>query len=224
MLILVIFVPLARRIRTGQAPQGKMWNFLEALLLFLRDEVARPRDWQNTKPIGFCRLSGRSFSSFYFATCWVLVPWLGSPTGAWGCTLALAVVTFVTVVGAGILKFGPIGFWIGQVPHMELPLVLALFIKPMIFAIEIIGLLVKHFVLSVRLLANMFAGHLVLAVIIGFIAMTADQHVALWSGVTIASVLGAVALNLLELFVAFLQAYIFAFLSALFIGMAVHQH
>jgi F-type H+-transporting ATPase subunit a len=70
----------------------------------------------------------------------------------------------------------------------------------------------------------MFAGHLVLAVIITFIAATAHSFLALWVGVAIGSVFGATALNLLELFVAFLQAYIFAFLSALFIGMAVHQH
>ena len=60
--------------------------------------------------------------------------------------------------------------------------------------------------------------------ILGFIAATAKSVIVLWFGVTVASVFGAAALNLLELFVAFLQAYIFAFLSALFIGMAVHQH
>ena len=75
-----------------------------------------------------------------------------------------------------------------------------------------------------RLLANMFAGHLVLAVVVGFIAASANTILVLWLGVTIGSILGATALSLLELFVAFLQAYIFAFLSALFIGMAVHQH
>ena len=105
---------------------------------------------------------------------------------------------------------------------MDLPLVLAIFLKPMILLIELLGLGIKHFVLSVRLFANMFAGHLILAVIIGFIAETA--HLAIWYGVMPAAVFGAVALNMLELFVAFLQAYIFAFLSALFIGMAVHQH
>jgi F-type H+-transporting ATPase subunit a len=68
----------------------------------------------------------------------------------------------------------------------------------------------------------MMAGHLVLTVIIGFIAATAGSA-AFW-GVTPASILGATALSLLELFVAFLQAYIFTFLSALFIGMAVHPH
>jgi len=126
-------------------------------------------------------------------------------------------------VGAGMAKMGPIGFWLSQVPHMELPGVLAVLLLPMIFLIEILGLFIRHFVLAVRLLANMMAGHLVLAVIIAFIGASYDLSV-LWWGIAPMSVLGAVALNLLELFVAFLQAYIFTFLSALFIGMAVHPH
>ena len=88
---------------------------------------------------------------------------------------------------------------------------------------EVLGLFIKHVVLAIRLLANMFAGHLVLAVMLGFIAATADKLI-LWLGVTVASVAMCVALNLLELFVAFLQAYIFTFLSAIFIGLAQHQH
>ena len=88
--------------------------------------------------------------------------------------------------------------------------------------VEIVGVCIKHGVLAVRLLANMFAGHLVLAVIVAFIADVAGMYV--WYAVAPASVFGAVALSLLELFVAFLQAYIFAFLSALFIGMALHPH
>ena len=73
-----------------------------------------------------------------------------------------------------------------------------------------------------RLLANMMGGHVVLAVILAFIAASAQS--LWWWGVMPASVLGATALSMLELFVAFLQAYIFTFLSALFIGMAVHPH
>ena len=93
----------------------------------------------------------------------------------------------------------------------------------MIFVIEILGLFIKHTVLAVRLLANMMAGHLVLAVIMAFIAAAATNALV-WYGVAPVSVLGATALSMLELFVAFLQAYIFTFLSALFIGMAVHPH
>ena len=93
---------------------------------------------------------------------------------------------------------------------------------PMLFVIEIFGMLIKHFVLAVRLLANMMGGHMVLAVITTFIVATAGR--AIFWGVMPVSVLGATALSLLELFVGFLQAYIFTFLSALFIGMAVHPH
>jgi F-type H+-transporting ATPase subunit a len=93
----------------------------------------------------------------------------------------------------------------------------------MIFLIEIFGLLVKHGVLAVRLLANMMGGHVVLAVIMAFIGASATA-LLIWIPVTFFSVLGATALTMLELFVAFLQAYIFTFLSALFIGMAVHPH
>jgi F-type H+-transporting ATPase subunit a len=151
-----------------------------------------------------------------------LVPWAGSATGALATTGALALLTFATVIFSGMAKLGPVGFWVGQVPHMDLPLPLAILLKPMIFAIEVMGLLIKHFILAMRLLANMMAGHLVLAVILAFIAASATSMA--WYAVTPASVLGAVALSLLELFVAFLQAYIFTFLSALFIGMAVHPH
>ncbi len=222
-LMIMIFVPLAWRIRTGKRPRGLLWNFFEVILLFLRDQVARPaigrKDADRFLPyvwtvfffILFCNLLG-------------LVPWAGSPTGAWGCTVSLAAIAFLIVIGSGMKKYGPVGFWTGQVPHMELPFVMAILIKPMVFVIEIVGLGIRHFVLSIRLLANMFAGHLVLAVVVGFIAMTAEHHIVLWSGVTVSSVLGAVALCLLELLVAFIQAYIFAFLSALFIGMAIHQH
>ena len=106
---------------------------------------------------------------------------------------------------------------------MDVPFVLAIFLIPMIFLIEVGGLVVKHGILAVRLFANMFAGHLVLGVVMGFIAAAA-QSLLLWWGIMPLSVFGATALNLLELLVACLQAYVFTFLSALFIGMAVHQH
>jgi F-type H+-transporting ATPase subunit a len=89
------------------------------------------------------------------------------------------------------------------------------------FVIELVGLLIKHIVLAVRLFANMFAGHTVLAVILGFILAAKG---ALFYLVTPVSIMGVILLSLLELFVAFLQAYIFTFLSALFIGFAVHPH
>ena len=95
--------------------------------------------------------------------------------------------TFGTVVVAGSKKLGVVGFWKAQVPHMELPFVLAILLKPMIFAIEIVGLLIKHFVLSVRLLANMFAGHLVLGVLVAFVAVVGTQVSSYWQSVVFGS-------------------------------------
>ena len=222
-IILVVFIVYARKIAGGRLPRGRFWNMIEMLLLFIRDDVARPAIGRKDAD----RFLPYLWTVFFFVLgCNLLgmIPFAGSPTGALAVTGALACMTLITVTGAGMMKFGVFGFWIGQVPHMELPFVMAIFIKPMVFLIEVMGMAIKHFVLAVRLLANMFAGHLVLAVLLSFIAATAGEHLLMWSGVTLASVLGATALSLLELFVACLQAYIFAFLSALFIGMAVHQH
>jgi len=107
---------------------------------------------------------------------------------------------------------------------MDVPKPMLLFLWPLMFVIEVAGLLIRHIVLAVRLFANMFAGHVVLAVILGFILMAWDSAAAVFWPVAGASVLGLIALSMLELFVAFLQAYIFTFLSALFIGSAVHPH
>ena len=93
----------------------------------------------------------------------------------------------------------------------------------MIFFIELMGTFIKSFVLAVRLFANMFAGHLVLSFILLFIYMAGKGGFSpLWLVVTPASIVGQIALSLLELFVAFLQAYVFTFLTALFVGMALH--
>ncbi|MDD3586567.1 MAG: F0F1 ATP synthase subunit A [Thermoguttaceae bacterium] len=223
MLLILIFVPMAMKLRGGKYPKGRFWNFWEVILLYLRNEVIRPsigkKDAGRFTPflwtlfffILFCNLAG-------------LVPWFGvSPTGSLSVTAVMALSTFLVVIGSGMKKFGVVGYWLGQVPKMELPFVLAVLLKPMMFVIEVIGLGIKHVVLAVRLLANMFAGHLVLAVFLAFIAAVADNFV-LWLGVTAGSLFMSVCLNCLELFVAFLQAYIFTFLSALFIGMAQHQH
>ena len=83
---------------------------------------------------------------------------------------------------------------------------------------------IKHAVLGIRLLANMVAGHLVLLGIMGLIAAAAAAPLANWSLVATIGILGSTIFSILELFVSFLQAYIFTFLSALFIGASVHHH
>jgi len=221
LIICGLFLGLAAKIRSGGAPKGRLWNMLEAFLFYLRDQVALPcigaHDVNRFVPI--------VWSVFFFVlgcNLMGMLPWVGSPTASLAVTAALAMVTFITVLGAGMARLGFWGFWKAQVPHMDLPKPVAVFLIPMIFVIEIFGLLVKHFVLAVRLLANMIGGHVVLAVLLAFITMTASSF--LFWGVMPASVLGATLLSLLELLVAFIQAYIFAFLTALFIGMAVHPH
>jgi F-type H+-transporting ATPase subunit a len=159
-----------------------------------------------------------------------ILPWAGAPTAAFAVTFAMACVTFFTVVVAGMLQFGVLGFFLNQIPGMDLPWYMAIFIKPMVLAIELLGLLIKHGVLAVRLLANMVAGHLVILGIMG-LAFGADAALQFsgepgWKwGVTAAiAIIASAAFSVLELFVAFLQAYIITFLSALFIGAAIHKH
>mgnify|MGYP001795174508 CR=1 FL=1 len=217
----VLFGWLASQIKSGAAAKGKLANLLETFCVFIRDEVARPaigaKDADDYLPF--------LWTLFFFVlgcNLFGMIPWMGSPTGTLAVTAVLALMTFVAVVGIGVAKYGLAGFLKVQVPHMDLPGPVAIFLVPMIFVIELLGLLIKHGVLAVRLLANMMAGHIVLAVLIGFIGYSAAA--VAWWGVAPASVLGATALSLLELFVAFLQAYIFVFLSALFIGAVVHPH
>lgn len=220
-LLVAIFVPLANRVSSGQRPQGRWWNLLEAMVQFIRDDVARPAIGKHDAD----RFLPVLWTLFFFVLiCNLLgmIPWAGSATGALAVTGTLAFIVFLVVTGSGMAKLGVVGFWKAQVPHMELQKPIAVVLVPMIFVIEIMGLLIKHFVLAIRLLANMFAGHIVLVVVMSFITATAGSYA--WYGVMPASVAGATALSLLELFVAFLQAYIFTFLAALFIGMAVHPH
>ena len=220
-LMVAIFVPLARWAAKGDRPRGRWWNMFEAVVLFVRDQVARPAIGRHDAD-RFLPFLWTMFFFILFLNLIGLLPWGGSPTGAMGVTVGLAAITFITVLGAGIAKYGPLGFWIGQVPHMDVPFVLWLFLWPMMFFLEVLGLCIRHAILAVRLFANMFAGHLVLAVVTGFIV--AARRRWRWYGVMPSSVLGAVALCLLELMVALIQAYVFTFLAALFIGMAVHQH
>lgn len=177
-------------------------------------EVGHPADkylpyvWSVFFFILFCNLLGA-------------IPLLGSPTADINLTGVLAVVTFAHVVYFGSERTGFAGFLKSLVPHMDLPGPIAVLLLPMIWLIEAGGLLIKHGVLAIRLFANIMAGHTVLGVFLGFIAL-ADG--VLWNLVMPASILGQVAIGMLELFVAFLQAYVFALLTSLFISAAVNPH
>ncbi len=223
LIMAVLFIRLATKMRTTLVPRGRMWHFLEGILFYIRDEIAMPAIGHHDAD-RFVPLLWTMF--FFILLCNVmgLVPWAGSPTASFGVTLALAAVTLTTVLVAGMMKFGFVGFWLNQIPHMELPLVLAIFLKPMIFVIEVVGLVIRHGVLAVRLLANMMAGHVVLLAVMALAFSVAGAASEKWWLTAFISVIGSTLLCCLELFVAVLQAYVFTFLSALFIGSAVHRH
>ena len=217
----VIFYWLGQKIKSGGRPKGKIWNALEALVVYIRDEVARPaighKDADRFLPF--------ILTTFFFIlglNLFGMIPGFGSATGSIAVTGVLALFVFAVVVGSGIKKMGFVQFLKAQVPTMDLPPALKGVLVPLIFVIEIFGMFVKHFVLAVRLFANMFAGHLVLAIFVAFIGVAAGT--GLYYAVVPIAVLGSIAFSALELFVAFLQAYIFAFLASLFIGSAQHAH
>jgi F-type H+-transporting ATPase subunit a len=224
-LIVAIYIPLARRALKGDPPKGPWDNAFESLLTFIRNEVVRPNlgEHDADKHVPFL---WTLFLFILFCNLLGMIPFAGSPTASITVTGALALVSFIVIHGAAVAKMGFGNYLRAQWPHLDIPVpVMGFLIKLLICAIEIFGNVLKSCVLAIRLFANMFAGHMVLSVILLFIVMAANAGVALWAGVTIGSVLGVVALSLLELFVAFLQAYIFTFLTALFMGMALHpQH
>ena len=220
-LMVAIFVPLARRAAKGGRPRGRWWNMFEAVVLFIRDRGGAAVD----RPPRCRSLSAFLWTMFFFIlflNLIGLVPWGGSPTGAMGVTVGLAAITFITVIGAGMAKLWPAGVLDRPGPAHGRSLCHGVVSAAHDLFAGGAGALIRHAILAVRLFANMFAGHLVLAVVTGFIAAAAPTLA--WYGVMPSSVLGAVALCLLELLVALIQAYVFTFLAALFIGMAVHQH
>ncbi len=164
---------------------------------------------------------------FYILFCNLLgaVPFLGSATGNINVTgaLALCALGCTFVVGCRELG-GPVAFLKNLVPPLDAPPAMKLFLVPMMFVIEVLGLLIKHGVLAVRLFANIMGGHTVIGVMLSFIAAAPVLDSWLWYLVTPASIFGQIAIGMLELFVAFLQAYVFAFLATIFIGMGSHPH
>lgn len=225
-LLFVIFRRLAQRMQSGLVPRGRFVNLFESMLQFIRNEVARPAIGEHDAD-KFLPLLWTMF--FFILTCNVLglVPWAGAPTSSFGVTLSLASVTFLTGICVGMAKLGPIGFFTNMAPHIDVPLIGKILLFPivlMVFVIELGGMIIKHGVLGIRLLANMVAGHVVLLSVLGMIVEAAASGTVTWSIVTVISLIGSTALSALELFVAFLQAYVFTFLSALFIGAAIHHH
>jgi F-type H+-transporting ATPase subunit a len=248
-LTFVVYRGLAKRVQSGEQAHGPFWNFFEGLLTFIREEVAKPNFPEHAHHDGhahhdehkphahepddhahpadrFVPLLWTLFIYILFCNLLGLIPFLGSPTANIWMTAGLALCVFIVLHGAGIIMNGPVRYFVAQWPKIDLPNYYGIgwlfknIIALMIFVIELLSSVIKSGVLAIRLFANMFAGHMVLASILLFIVVAG--HSPWWPVVTVFSVVGVIALSLLELFVAFLQAYIFTFLTALFIGMAVN--
>ncbi|MDJ0522447.1 MAG: F0F1 ATP synthase subunit A [Planctomycetota bacterium] len=231
-LLLVIFVPIAAR-KKALVPTG-FRNFLEAILQYIRNEVARPvlgKDTDTFIPFLwtlFCLILTANLLGMlpltYVGQLAFQDPHLhigGTATGNVGITAGLAICAFLLFHLSGIKRLGG-GHYAKHILLGHGPLWLA----PLFVPIEIAGMLVKPFALAIRLFANMTGGHIVLAVLMGFavtgLRMALDDGSYGMLGVTLVSVIGALAINLLEIFVSFLQAYIFTFLSVLFLGASIH--
>lgn len=223
-LILAIFIPLSRRAADGSPPRGWWHNCFESLLTFIRDRVVRPNIGDHDCD-RFVPFFWTLFLFILFNNLLGMLPFMGSPTASFAVTAVLALIAFLAIHGSAIAKQGFGHYAAHHFPHIDAHPIMAFLIGVLICVIEVFGHVIKAFVLAVRLFANMFAGHLVLAFILSFILMAKNTNWFLFWPISFGSVLMIVALSLLELFVAFLQAYVFTYLTALFMGTALHpQH
>jgi F-type H+-transporting ATPase subunit a len=229
-LLLIVLVPLLVRRRRGTGevaalvPTGAA-NGLEAICQYLRKEVAEPALHQHTD-----RFIKYIWSMFFFVLTVNILGLLpipavsslfgthlgGTATGNIWVTATLAIITMVMMVVNGV-RLGGTAYLAHFCPG-------PVWMAPLLVPVELIGLVAKVFALAVRLFANMIAGHILLAVLLSFIMTAGSMSTGLGLGVAVPVVLGSVAINLLELFVAFLQAFIFTFLTTLFIGMSIVLH
>ncbi len=186
-------------------------NMLETFVVFVRDDIVLP----NTGDEGRKYLP--YFLTLFFFILVVnllgMIPGSGSATGNIAVTAALAICTFFLVHIAGIREHGLVQHFKNFIPHG-----LPVWLVPLMLPLELIGLVTKCFALTIRLFANMIAGHIVL---LAFLSLSFLLGSAL---VNVGSIPIAVGLSILETFVCFLQAYIFTFLTAIFVGASLHPH
>jgi len=205
----------ARHTHTIGRPKGFAAG-IEAMVLYIRQEVAIP----NLGPHGerFAPFILTLFFFILFANLLGLIPYGSTATGNISVTATLAIITFLVIEAAGIRAQGigylnTIFYW-----NKELPIVMRVLMFIIMTPVEFIGKLTKPFALMIRLFANMTAGHIVVLALIGLIFAFKSYVIG------VAPALVAVAIMMLELFVAFLQAYIFALLAAVFIGQIREAH
>jgi len=207
-ILLAFFLAAVRRVK-NPVPTG-IRGALEAMMLFVRDDVARKTIDRKYAD----RYVGYLLTVFFFIlACNLLglIPGFSTPTSSISVTATLAGFTFLVSQWGGIRNYGVIGHYKNLVPH-GLPAV----ILPVIIVVEVISMLARPFALAIRLFANMTAGHVVILSLISLIFVLKSVFVA---GMSIPF---ALFVYVLEILVGFLQAFIFTVLSSLFIGLAVH--
>jgi len=223
-LLLVLFVPVLGSF--GKKNPSWLSRVLRGWCMWIRDEMVYP---VMGKEEGRAWAPYFIFLFFFIAAmnCIGLVPSIpqlhfetGTATGTPFVTVALALVTLFLMLGMGIKHNGFIGFFKGLLPHgLPLPLI------PLMFVIELVSLVVKPFALTIRLFANMLAGHLVIASAIGlvflFTKMIGGGPLSYLTAIPSAGL--AVFIFIIESFVTLLQAYIFTLLSINFVYASMHQ-
>ncbi|MDY0780578.1 F0F1 ATP synthase subunit A [Tenacibaculum sp. IB213877] len=212
LLMLLGFSSLARGYKKGAIPTG-VGRVLEPLVLYVRDEIARP----NIGEKKYKKFMPYLLTVFFFI--WILnllglTPLGFNVTGQIAVTVCLAIFTMIIYMTNGSKDFWAHTLWMPGVPKI---------LRPILAVIEMVGfVLIKPFSLLVRLFANMTAGHFVVMSLIALMITLKNQFGSV--GSTGLSLALALFISVIELLVAFLQAFIFTMLSALFIGMAVEEH
>jgi len=224
-LVTLVFTLSARAIRAAQArgrPSKGFAGAMEATALYIRQEVILPNVGHHGE--GYVPYLLTLFFFILAMNLLGLLPWGATATGNIAVTAALAVVAFLVIEVTGMRALGPAGYLktIFYLPH-GLPggvggTILKVVLLAVLTPIELIGKLAKPFALAVRLFANMTSGHVLVLALIGLTFLF--QSYAVGAG---ASVL-ATGVMLLEVFVAFLQAFVFTLLTAVFIGLMREAH
>lgn len=210
-LMLILFIRLAKSYQKGPLPTRKL-RVLEPLVLYVRDEIARP----NIGEKKYRRFMPYLLTVFFFI--WIsnllgMTPLGFNVTGNIAVTVALTMFTFLIVQFSANLDYWKHIFWMPGVP-VPMKIILA--------PIELLGVLTKPFSLLIRLFANITAGHTVIMALIALI-ITLKVTFGLTFSLSLSGLLSSF-IFLIEFLVAFLQAFIFTMLSSLFIGMAVADH
>jgi F-type H+-transporting ATPase subunit a len=215
-LVVIVMARLAlRSYKPGRLPTG-IGAFVEGLVVFIRDDVAE-------KNIGHgdgARFTPLLCSFFFFilvAALLGLMPYSATSTGNIAVTLALATISFFAQQWAGISKHGVVHHFVGIVPPG-----LPGWLLPVMIPVEILSMFTKPFALMIRLFANMLAGHMVITTLLLLIPLMAGVNTIFGVSMIPVSLGLSLFVMLLEILVAFIQAYIFTLLSAIFIGMYAH--